>query len=150
MTNQQILRSMNVHDYVHKLLKLPYTARPEMAQQELGRRNIFLSCYRFLKNYVSRNPQNQVILLNHIEFYMSQMGAKLKAAETITEIFRDNRQVSLQIEQWSGIVTSSFVRFVPKSMKALSVNSVVSLPTREGWFTTLANYSMTYFVLFCL
>ncbi len=48
---------------------------------------------RLLKNFALKNATNQSILLKHVEFYMSQMGVKLKAADTLTEIFRDNRQV---------------------------------------------------------
>lgn len=98
-TNQQILRSMDAQDYAHRLLHLPYTAKPDMVKQELGRRNILLSCYRFLKNFAMFNPSNQTLLLPHVSFYISQMGAKLKAADTITEIFRGNRQVCSQIDE---------------------------------------------------
>jgi hypothetical protein len=54
---------------------------------------------RLLKNFALHNGTNQNILLKHVEFYMSQMGVKLKAADTLAEIFRDNRQVCSQIEE---------------------------------------------------
>jgi len=94
--NQQILRSANAHDVAHRLLRLPFSNE---LPKEQGRRDIFLSCYRFLLNFALKNGQNQSLLLNHVDFYMSQMGVKLKAADTITEIFRDNRQVCSQIEE---------------------------------------------------
>eukprot|EP00299_Pterocystis_sp_00344_P020311 c9964_g1_i1.p1 GENE.c9964_g1_i1~~c9964_g1_i1.p1 ORF type:complete len:1731 (-),score=431.55 c9964_g1_i1:75-5267(-) len=95
-TNQQILRSAGAHELAHRMLRLPFS---NQLPAEQGRRDIFLSCYRLLKNFVLKNSQNQTILLKHVEFYMSQMGVKLKAADTLTEIFRDNRQVCSQIEE---------------------------------------------------
>lgn len=96
LTNQQILRSLGVHNLANRLLRLPFSNK---LPQEQSRRDVFLKCYTFLKNFATKNSANQNLLLPFVPFYMTQMGAKLKAADTVSEIFRDNRQVCSQIEE---------------------------------------------------
>ena len=87
---QQVLFHLKIHEATLALLRLPFENN---LPQEQGLRNVFLAAYRFLTIIGTDFPPGQSELLGYVGFVMSQMGANLKAAATINEIFRENEVV---------------------------------------------------------
>lgn len=87
--NQTILRNMGVHDEILRILRMPW--RKEYHQ-------LWKLCYLFLKQFCSQNKTNQILLIPHLEFYLSQMGYKLNIADFLEDLFHDNYHIVSHIE----------------------------------------------------
>ncbi|XP_071158976.1 inositol 1,4,5-trisphosphate-gated calcium channel ITPR1-like isoform X6 [Mytilus edulis] len=95
---QRLLRNMSAHQVVLELLQIPYETNDDIRMHEVMR-----YAHQFLQSFCLKNQQNQALLHQNIELFMTPgeldsveatylcyFRSPLLEAETMTAIFQDN------------------------------------------------------------
>ena len=95
---QNILRNLNIHEIVIKLIKDSIHLIEEGENPEFEiLKDLFKNCYSFLINFVINNPINQEILSEDlVNFVVNISGESLGQLELINEIFRNNKKICIE------------------------------------------------------
>ncbi|XP_037539386.1 inositol 1,4,5-trisphosphate receptor type 2 [Nematolebias whitei] len=87
--HQRLLKNMGAHTVVLELLKIPYEQSDKRMEEIMSLAN------NFLQNFCKGNPQNQVLLHKHLNFFLS--SGLLDTMETMRHIFMNNYQLCNEI-----------------------------------------------------
>ncbi|KAG2392802.1 hypothetical protein C9374_011527 [Naegleria lovaniensis] len=88
---QSILRNLQIHELMITCLTKTY---PENIKF-----NIFQKAVLVLTEFVRGNPENQVELFPHMQFFINIFSDKLDTSELLCEIVRDNRDLLMNIDE---------------------------------------------------
>ncbi|KAL3853775.1 hypothetical protein ACJMK2_017288 [Sinanodonta woodiana] len=79
---QRLLRNMSAYSVVLELLQIPFDKKEDIRMQELMK-----LAHEFLQNFCLGNQQNQVLLHQHLDLFLTP---GVLEAQTMTAIFQDN------------------------------------------------------------
>jgi hypothetical protein len=87
--SQRILRNLGVHELLVNLLK----------SRSVTDKVIHRAAITLLTEFVTNNHENQSILFEHFDFFLSKLHKQLGVTKLLCEIIRNNRNVVSQIEE---------------------------------------------------
>ena len=88
---QRLLNNMGVHTVVLDLLKIPCDHK-----EDIRMNTIMYKAHEFLQNFCLGNEQNQTLLHNHLDLFLTP---GLWEAETMSAIFQDNASLCAEVSE---------------------------------------------------